>query len=174
MKSLSVKLGVVLAVIGLAIFGYKEALAFDVDGFKSGMSQKEVENLIRFKNFSKIDIGQESISAFDIPVTINSRIYQFVFKDNKLIHFKMSFPPSVNNFIFLFDKFISIYGQPVFSTPNIMLSSTGEMRVIRFTFFDNLSEPNIFDSVTEIIELYLFGESPKASLNVKYQAGSLK
>ncbi|MGA2318683.1 MAG: hypothetical protein ABSG71_20240 [Thermodesulfobacteriota bacterium] len=172
MKSLSVKLGIIL--IGLAIFGYGEAIAFDVEGFKSGMSQKEVENLIRSMNFSKIDIGNNNISAFDIPVTNNSRIYQFVFKDNKLIHFKMSFPPSVNNFIFLFDKFISIYGQPVFSTPNIMLSSTGEMRVIRFTFFNNLSEPNIFDSVTEIIELYLFGESPKASLNVMYQAGSLK
>jgi len=160
-------------VASIAISLASKVQAFEVDWFRSGMTKEEVEKQLKGMGFNKIDIEERSILARDIPDTATSRFYQFVFKNDKLISLHKSFPHSVNNFIFLFDKLTSLYGKPVSSTPHILLSSTGEIRLIRFNFFKYLSEPNTFNSVTEVIALSLVGESPNPSLSVTYQAGPL-
>lgn len=129
MKALSSKLGVIL--IGLTIFGYVEAFAFDADGFQSGMTKKEVKEILKTWNFDKIDEEENSILAYDTIKTAK-RWFSFGFRNNKLYSLQKNFPPSMKNFIFLFNKFTSVYGKPTDSHSEISLGSSGETRSITF------------------------------------------
>jgi hypothetical protein len=130
MKSLSVGIGIVL-IIGLTILGCTITFAFDVDGFKSGMTKKEVKEMLKGWNFDKIDEEEDSVRAYDTTKTAK-RWFSFGFRNNKLTSFQKDFPPTMKNFIYLFNKFTLIYGKPIDSYSDISLDSSGETRSIWF------------------------------------------
>jgi hypothetical protein len=135
MKSLLGKLGVTL-VIGLAIFWYAEAFSFEVDGFKSGMTKKEVKELLNGWNFDRIQEQEDKfgsyIRAYDIPTKNTYRHYRFQFANDKLILLQKHLFPSMKNFILLFDRLTSLYGKPIDSNTRIELSTYGESHEISF------------------------------------------
>lgn len=135
MKSLSFKLGVVL-VIGLVIFGYSIGRAFEVDGFKSGMTKKDVKESLNGWNFDKIQEEEDKFGshfmAYDIPTKSTFRHYKFQFVNDKLILLQKHLFPSMKNFILLFDRLTSLYGKPIDSKTRIELSTHGESHDISF------------------------------------------
>lgn len=136
MKLLSGKLGVILAIIGIAVFTYSKAFPFDVDGFKSGMTKKEVKELLNGYNFDKIQEEDDKfgshIMAYDIPTKNTFRHYNFQFVNDKLILLQKQLFPSMKNFILLFDRLTSLYGKPIDSKTRIELSTHGESHGISF------------------------------------------
>jgi len=135
MKSLSGKLGIVF-IIGITIFGYPIALAFEVDGFKSGMTIKEVKELLNGWNFDRIqeevDKFGSHLKAYDIPTKNTYRHYNFQFGNDKLILLQKELFPSMKNFISFFDKLTALYGKPVDSNTRIEVRADGERREIGF------------------------------------------
>jgi len=130
MKSLLGKV-LIIFIIGLSIFGYSKAFPFEEDGFKSGMTKKEVREILKTWNFNKIDEEEDLIRAYDTTKTAKRR-FVFGFRNNKLFSLQKDFPPSMSNFIYLFNKFTLVYGKPTDSHSEISLNSSGETRSIMF------------------------------------------
>jgi len=126
MKSLLVGLGVIF--IGLMIFGDAEIFAFDVDGFKSGMTKEEVKEILEGWNFDKVDEEEDLISAYDTSERAQRR-FVLGFKNSKLNSFQRDFLPSMENFKLLLNKITSVYGRPSESDSETSLDS-GETRKI--------------------------------------------
>ena len=124
MKSLLGKEGVIL--IGLIIFGCPEVFAFDVDGFKSGMTKEEAKETLKRWNFDRVDEEEDLISAYDTSET-GQRHIVLGFKNDKLNSFQKHFSPSMENFRLLLNKLTSVYGRPSESDSETSLN-TNETR----------------------------------------------
>ncbi len=126
MKSLLAGLRVIF--IGLIIFGNAEIFAFDVDGFRSGMKKEEVKEILKGWDFGRVDEEEDRISAYDTSET-SQRRFVLGFRNSKLDSFQKDFPPSMENFKLLLNKFTSVYGRPSESDSETSLD-TGETRKI--------------------------------------------
>lgn len=124
----------VLALVSLflIVFTPQQVKSFEVDGFKNGMTKKEVIEILGKSNFDRIEDKEGTITAYDIPTKGTYRYYNFSFGNAKLVFLNKNFPPSMKNFIFLFDNFTTLYGKPVDSYTKISLETYGETRRISF------------------------------------------
>ncbi len=62
------------------------AIAFEIDGLKSGMSIQESKMVLDKYSYGKIDVGKDYITAMDIPFTTSSaRLISLSFCNKKLV-----------------------------------------------------------------------------------------
>ena len=133
MKSLLGKMTIIpLITLFFFIFICPKVSAFEVDGFKSGMTKEEVRRLLKSYHFDKIEDKEGGIYAYDIPIDRTHRSYGLFFYDDKLVLLHKNFPPSIKKFIFLFDRFSALYGKPFDSNSEVRIESHGESRRIIF------------------------------------------
>jgi hypothetical protein len=111
-----------------------EAHPFEVDGFKSGMSQETVMDILSKRNFYKVVQKPGFIQADDDPSKSyeSYRSYAFNFTNNKLVSVQKEFPPSMKHLIIIFDQFCSHFGKPIDSHSERSLQSFGEEYSIGF------------------------------------------
>jgi len=120
-----------LILIFFGIF-YSNVYSFDVDGFKNGMSQKELRENLNDWKFDKIEERDNFIRAWDIPDSGAKRWYVFTFCNTKLNSVQKDIKPSMKNFILLFQKLTSIHGKPIDSHVEMSIDSIGETNSISF------------------------------------------
>lgn len=156
-----------LITIGLFFIYSPSVKSFEVDQFKSGMTQKEVKEILSTQNFDKIQDKGKCIFAFDLPQKNTNRRYSFCFyQDGKLNLLEKDFPPSMKNFIALFDKFTSFYGKPFDYLSRITIENhdLSESREIAF----------MWRTQTDTIELKYIVFSTNDQLKVMYKVGWVK
>lgn len=126
------KLPIVLALFVLLTICSK-AHSFEVDGFKSGISHKEVLTKLNSMNFEKIiDKGTAIRALGDYPLTPNSSFYSFGFCDDKLVSLTKGVKGTTKNLIILFEKFSTTYGELKGAYATTQIESVGEINSISF------------------------------------------
>ena len=104
--------------------------AFDVSGFKDGMSKKTVMEKAKSYNFDEIKENEDgSLMLYDRSYL---RFYTLGFTDNKLVTLdKHGFQPSMSNYILLFKELVDKYGSKTSCKAETRLGSDGEEKTIR-------------------------------------------
>lgn len=119
-----------LLILFFLISSFSKAQSFDCDGFKNGMTKKEVREILDgWKGYS-IDEKPEGISVHLISQPTKFR--NFFFRNDRLCNYCKSVEPSIKNFIILFNQFTGLYGKPIDSHSEIRIDNDGETRTISF------------------------------------------
>lgn len=127
--------------------------AFEVDGFKDGMSKEMVLEKAKSYNVGKIVENENGLLMLgnlfddkDIP------IWTLSFTDNKLVILQKEFQPSMANYILLFKKLIDKYGSKTYCNAETQLSSVGEIKSIECSWHKDKEEIGISYGVFPINE----------------------
>jgi hypothetical protein len=137
---------------------HPKAHSFEVDGFKSGMSQEKVMDRLNKLNFWKIEREEGFIMAHDDLAKKNMRAYSFNFSKGKLTKIQKEFSPSMKHFIILFDKLSTYYGKPIDSHAGSSDGTHGEQYGIEFLWRKELHlitlKYNVFPMNDQLSVLY--------------------
>jgi len=151
----------IVLITSLLLISSVNVWAFDVDGFRSGMNNKDVENILTKWNFDKIVNRGDSIQAYDNQDKLTQRNFSFAFSNGKLTTYQKDFKPNMNNLIMLFDKLSRDYGKLTDSKSGVDLTIVGEVRYISFYWVNikdsielryNMFEKN--DQLSVVYEIY--------------------
>jgi hypothetical protein len=107
-----------------------ESQSFDLDGFKSGMTKKEVKNQLSEWKFDVIDEKNNVITAYDALKTANPRWYVFNFTNDKLVLIQKDVKPSMKNFMILVEKLTDTYGKSIDTHADTSIDASGETHAI--------------------------------------------
>jgi hypothetical protein len=114
----------------IILITFSKAQSFDVDGFKSEMTKKEVKEQLKEWKFDVIDEKDNDIKAYDNLRKTDSRLYFFNFCDDKLVLIEKNVQPSMKNFIILVEKLTNTYGKPIDTYADTSIHTFGEQHKI--------------------------------------------
>jgi hypothetical protein len=120
----------------IALLCVGNVYAFEVDGFKSGMSYDAVKRKISTWNFDKVVENDQSIQAYDLPEKKSGRSLTLNFCKNQLAGVQKDYPPTMKNYITLTNEYRSKFGNPIDINTKIELTSIGETHNI-YTFWES-------------------------------------
>ena len=139
------------------------------DGFKNGMSKQRVKEIVDGWNFDFLQEADNTITCYDNPNKGTYRLYQFLFWlyqflfcKNELYYFRKNYKPLIKNFILIFDKLSSKYGNKIKAYSNIELTSSGETRSILL----------VWDMTLLRVKLHYWVFETNDSIYVEYEANN--
>lgn len=152
-----------LFVAFLMIIFAPASFAFEVDGFKSGMTIGQAKILIERYSYDKVEITDNSIVAMDTSGKRTDRKIVLSFCQGKLVRLEKGLQPRFDYFVRLLDEKRREMGRPIdaFARPT-PVTSNFEMNSISF-FWKN--GPTVIE-----VEYWDFGSNTQ--LDIRYEIGS--
>jgi len=98
------------------------AFAFDMNGFKTGMSYTDVLTHLQEMNYKKIQEEGKSIHAYAAD-----RLVNFNFCKQKLVGYQVEYEASSKNYIVLVDEYIKRFGTANKMSTDIRLKQLGQV-----------------------------------------------
>jgi hypothetical protein len=124
-----------LLTLGLILAPLLQALAFEVDEFKSGQTKQQVKALLANWKFDAIeDLSGDTTIASDKLEKGTNRLFKFFFCSDKLVGFEQAMKPSAKNFITVAGNYINTYGQPARVAAGSNVISTGEKNSVSMSW----------------------------------------
>lgn len=111
--------------------------SFEINGFKSGMTRKQVKALAE-KKYSKIQDEQEMLTAWNIDANriVDSILLSFCRDKLVFVSSVLDADFSIKNIFLLTDRYLQTYGQPsrVVATSDVLARGVGESRSIVYVW----------------------------------------
>lgn len=107
------------------------ATAFEIGEFRNGMTREQVMRAVEAWQFGRtLDLGPESLLAFDPPDSPGGRRYLFHFCGGKLAGFEQEIAPSFKHFMTVASKHLAQYGNPLKVQAETGVIATGEKHTL--------------------------------------------
>ena len=116
------------------------AIAFEIDGFKSGMSIQEAQNILEKYSYGKVEVEANRIMAWDSPDRGSNRFINLGFCNEKLVQVEKHLKPQFDYFARLVEEKRRELGKPIdaWSRPTDVASNV-ESNSITFLWKDGNS-----------------------------------
>jgi hypothetical protein len=120
-----------LALLALLLPIIPTAQAWEVGDFHNGMTRSELLGTLKSWNFDKvIELGKDSLLAYDLPDSQAGRRFLFTFCNGKLASFDQEVLASFRNFIVIASNYANLYGNPFEVIPYSKVVASGEKDVL--------------------------------------------
>lgn len=145
------------------------AYAFDVDGFRSGMTKAEVMRLLEAGNYKKISTEGSLVMAMDIPLGETSRHNSFYFCQDKLFRYTKSLRPEFHYFVRLFSEKRKILGPPTDVIPIPFSGTTIESNAFTQGYITDDDSLSVLWNIGGDVAILSYKRFKQESYQPKYQ-----
>ena len=136
--------GIVVKQFAILLFitmvGCSSAFAFEVDGFRSGMSFNDARSLVEKRPYDSIEVKDKNIEARDNPSKGSARAIFLNFCNGRLVQVQKHLQPRFDYFVRMADEKRRELGRPLdgWSRPTDLTStSSAESNAIAFIWRDS-------------------------------------